>query len=235
MSQACQRRGDGRGDGGDGAPPLPDGGGGGGSNDRGGGGGGGAVEGEAAGGSLPVRLARQCWGHLVVLYVWLAAGGCTAAAEGEAVAGGTLCLLEGSSLRRQGGGRMLRRVALPLCPCFSVHEAPHSLPCLSLTLFPSRGCVTAWGANVAHPAAPGLPSTVFPAPLAPHTCATPARATAVAAAASRKYRYDLHTALYMLDPWERALFNTVLLVILAWSARLAAGSLFGAGAPAASQ
>lgn len=60
-------------------------------------------------------------------------------------------------------------------------------------------------------------------------------ATIPAATASRKYRYDLHTALYMLDPWERALFNTVLLVILAWSARLAAGSLFGGGSPAASQ
>lgn len=117
MSQARQRRGDGRGGGGDGAPPLPDGGDGGGSSDRSGGGGGEAPGGDAARASLPVRLARQCWGHLVVL----------------------------------------------------------------------------------------------------------------------KYRYDLHTALYMLDPWERALFNTVLLIILAWSARLAAGSLFGGGAPAASQ
>lgn len=51
----------------------------------------------------------------------------------------------------------------------------------------------------------------------------------------RKYRYDLHTALYMLDPWERALFNTVLIVILAWSARLAAASFFGSGHGAASQ
>ncbi|KAK1867306.1 hypothetical protein I4F81_009813 [Pyropia yezoensis] len=112
MSQTRQRRGGG----GDGAPRTPDGGDSGGSSD-GGGGGGEALGGDSGGGSLPVRLARQCWGHLVVL----------------------------------------------------------------------------------------------------------------------KYRYDLHTALYMLDPWERALFNTVLLVILAWSARLAAGSLFGGGSPAASQ
>lgn len=69
-----------------------------------------------------------------------------------------------------------------------------------------------------------------PHPRHPRSCVAVA-----AAAASRKYRYDLHTALYMLDPWERALFNTVLLIILAWSARLAAGSLFGGGAPAASQ
>jgi len=39
----------------------------------------------------------------------------------------------------------------------------------------------------------------------------------------------------MLDPWERALFNTVLIVILAWSARLAAASFFGSGHGAASQ
>jgi len=39
----------------------------------------------------------------------------------------------------------------------------------------------------------------------------------------------------MLDPWERALFNTVLIFILAWSARLAAASFFGSGHGAASQ
>lgn len=83
MSQARQRRGDGRGGGGDGAPPLPDGGDGGGSSDRSGGGGGEAPGGDAARASLPVRLARQCWGHLVVLYVWLAAGGCSAALDGR--------------------------------------------------------------------------------------------------------------------------------------------------------
>ncbi|GAB0489983.1 hypothetical protein MMPV_001210 [Pyropia vietnamensis] len=116
MSQARQRFGGGRGGGGDGTPVTPDGGDSGGSSD-GGNGGGETFAGGAGGESIPVRLARQCWGHLVVL----------------------------------------------------------------------------------------------------------------------KYRYDLHTALYMLDPWERALFNTVLLVILAWSARLAAGSLFGGEASAASQ
>lgn len=71
MSQTRQRRGGG----GDGAPRTPDGGDSGGSSD-GGGGGGEALGGDSGGGSLPVRLARQCWGHLVVLYVWLAVAEC---------------------------------------------------------------------------------------------------------------------------------------------------------------
>ncbi|KAI8067732.1 small subunit of serine palmitoyltransferase-like protein [Gongronella butleri] len=31
------------------------------------------------------------------------------------------------------------------------------------------------------------------------------------------YQYELQTALYMLEPWEKALFNTLLLSILALS------------------
>jgi hypothetical protein len=33
----------------------------------------------------------------------------------------------------------------------------------------------------------------------------------------RLYRYNLHTALYMLEPWERALFNTVVLIVVAYA------------------
>lgn len=33
----------------------------------------------------------------------------------------------------------------------------------------------------------------------------------------RKYRYDLTTALYMLDPFERAIFNGIVLCILVYT------------------
>ncbi|KAI9027301.1 hypothetical protein J3Q64DRAFT_1657273 [Phycomyces blakesleeanus] len=32
------------------------------------------------------------------------------------------------------------------------------------------------------------------------------------------YQYELQTALYMLEPWEKALFNTLLLSIVSLSA-----------------
>ncbi|CAN8076915.1 unnamed protein product [Agarophyton chilense] len=32
------------------------------------------------------------------------------------------------------------------------------------------------------------------------------------------YRYNLSTALYMLQPWERALFNTIVIAIVAYIA-----------------
>lgn len=34
----------------------------------------------------------------------------------------------------------------------------------------------------------------------------------------RIYRYNLSTALYMLEPWERALFNCIVLSMLAYIA-----------------
>lgn len=69
---------------------------------------------------------------------------------------------------------MSRVAAPPLCPYSSpASEAPYVHLRLPLTPLPSRGCVTAWGADGAHPAAPGLPSTVCAAALAPHTRATP--------------------------------------------------------------
>lgn len=34
--------------------------------------------------------------------------------------------------------------------------------------------------------------------------------------AHRIYRYNLQTALYMLDPWERVVFNTVVFVAFAY-------------------
>lgn len=30
------------------------------------------------------------------------------------------------------------------------------------------------------------------------------------------YRYNLNTALYMLQPWERCIFNTIVLCVLAY-------------------
>ncbi|EIE92050.1 hypothetical protein RO3G_16761 [Rhizopus delemar RA 99-880] len=34
---------------------------------------------------------------------------------------------------------------------------------------------------------------------------------------TKLYQYELQTALYMLEPWEKALFNTIMLSILSLS------------------
>ncbi|KAI8091222.1 small subunit of serine palmitoyltransferase-like protein [Gilbertella persicaria] len=35
---------------------------------------------------------------------------------------------------------------------------------------------------------------------------------------TKLYQYELQTALYMLEPWEKALFNTIVLSIVSLSA-----------------
>jgi hypothetical protein len=35
---------------------------------------------------------------------------------------------------------------------------------------------------------------------------------------NRVYRYNLYTALYMLEPWERAIFNSIFFAVLAYIA-----------------
>ncbi|KAI7863181.1 hypothetical protein BDF14DRAFT_1885371 [Spinellus fusiger] len=35
--------------------------------------------------------------------------------------------------------------------------------------------------------------------------------------ATKIYQYELQTALYMLEPWEKALFNTIMLSIVSLS------------------
>jgi Small subunit of serine palmitoyltransferase-like len=34
----------------------------------------------------------------------------------------------------------------------------------------------------------------------------------------RLYRYNLYTAVYMLEPWERALFNSIFFAVIAYIA-----------------